>query len=165
MKKLYFLMAILAVSLFAYSQIKILSRSERYPSKKREGTALNRLSRQNKRIEELLRRRSNRPNYFDQTEKFNLSIGTTIQARLLNSIVSDNLASPILAEALDDPLLPSGTRFSCSGGQVGTRVHVACNLVILEGQEYPLEAKILNLDGSAGLRGDVFSGSDQKVAR
>ena len=166
MNKLLYIIGILVLAVLACSSINILPRSERYPhkSKGRNKSALSRLSNQNKRIEQLLLKRNNRPNFYDNTTSFGLSVGTTIQAHLLNSIISDNLDSPILIEVSNDAVFPIGTRFSCSGRQRKIRVYVACKLIILEGREYPLEAKVLNLDGSAGLKGKIFTGNDQRVA-
>ena len=154
--------------LWAYAQMNILPRSKRYDSKKtpikRDSNILESLKRQNEKIKKLLLRNSNRLEFQDRTTDYNITMGSIVSARLLNSIISSNLSSPILVESINGRVVPKGTRFFCNGEEKKNRIHIVCKLVIIEGIEYPVIVQLLNLDGSAGLRGKIYTGDDKKIA-
>lgn len=168
MKKiaLVFTGILILLSLFAYSRVHILPRSKRYGrlEEKDRGGILSRIARQNAKIKQLLKKNSNRLNFWDNTLAYDIATGETLIARLLSPVISSNLDSPILLEATNDSLLPQGTRFACTGEEKTKRVHITCNLMILSKSEHIIKAQALNLDGSAGIRGIIYTGNDQKIA-
>lgn len=83
---------------------------------------------------------------------------------LLNSVVSTNLESPLLVESIDNSSLPAGTRFKCSGITKNKRVLTVCDKMITPTKELSVKVQILNLDGSAGLRGEYNDGKDSYIA-
>ena len=165
MKRLLFVLTCLILQV-SYAQIHILPKSKRYrraPRPVPKESSLSRLSKQNDRIEQLLLKRKEKPNFHDNTLSY-LPVGATLKARLLNSVISDNLGSPILVESLDDTVMPQGARISCLGERNQKRVYITCSLLILNNREYPIEAQMLNLDGSAGLKGEIYDGHEQDIA-
>ena len=157
-----------ALAYLAYAQINILPRSKRYDSKETpaqgDSNILESLKRQNEKIKRLLLKSSNRLEFEDKTTDYNITTGSIVLARLLNAVISGNLSSPILAETTRDSTLPKGTRLFCKGEEKKNRIHIVCKLIIIEGIEYPVNAQLLNLDGSAGLRGKIHTGDDEKIA-
>ncbi|HAZ13903.1 MAG: hypothetical protein A2X86_13000 [Bdellovibrionales bacterium GWA2_49_15] len=90
--------------------------------------------------------------------------GKTYKGILLNSIVSSNLASPVLVRALPGQGLPYPTRFSCAGTTQNKRVLTLCNKMILPEKEVAISAQILNPDGSGGLIGEYDDGKEELIA-
>ncbi|MBC7540151.1 MAG: hypothetical protein H7281_15105 [Bacteriovorax sp.] len=99
---------------------------------------------------------------WDFSNQYDLKTGSVIKGRLLNSVVSSNLESPLLVETVEAfEGLPSGTLFSCVGVSKNKRVLTACNRLITNDDEYDVETILLNLDGTAGLLGKFYSGKEQ----
>lgn len=86
--------------------------------------------------------------------------GKTYRAILLNSVVSSNLASPMLIKIKEGQGLSHLTKFACQGVSLNLRVHAECHRMILPNRELEVKAQILNLDGSAGLLGEVEDGKE-----
>ena len=76
-------------------------------------TDLLKIKENNEKIKTLLLQRSSEPLIWDGRQK--ILTGRTFRGRLLNSLVSTNMESPVLVEAYSDQGLPYGTKFSCSG--------------------------------------------------
>lgn len=87
--------------------------------------------------------------------------GKTYRATLLNSVVSSNLASPMLVKLKEGQGLSHLTKFACQGVSLNLRVHAECHRMILPNREIEVKAQILNLDGSAGLLGVVEDGKEE----
>lgn len=127
-----------------------------------------------KRLEELAHSTNNllgrfqeRTGVWDFGSEYDFKTGTVIKGILLNSVVSTNLESPMLVEVADDSKLPSKTIFSCKGVTKYKRVLTACNKLIIADKdgEFEVEAGLLNLDGSAGLKPDeVYTGKEEYIA-
>ena len=90
--------------------------------------------------------------------------GKTYRGILLNSIVSTNLASPVLVRATPGQGLPFKTQFACTGITQNHRVQTVCHRMVTPDTEFPITAQILNIDGSAGLLGNFDDGKDDLIA-
>ena len=136
-------------------------------SKKRnsvEMNALKKLSEQNVALLKLLQIKANeeKPFIWDGTKKIEST--KVIRGLLLNSVVSTNLESPLLVESLDNSVLPSGTKFRCTGVTKNKRVLTVCDRMITPSKEVEVKAQVLNIDGTAGLRGEYNDGKDSYIA-
>lgn len=87
-----------------------------------------------------------------------------IRGILLNSVVSTNLESPLLIEALPNDSIPEGSKFRCTGITKNKRVLTLCDRMITKSKEVNVKVQVLNLDGSAGLRGEYNDGKDSYIA-
>lgn len=136
-------------------------------SKKRnsvEMNALKKLSEQNVALLKLLQIKANeeKPFIWDGTKKIEST--KVIRGLLLNSVVSTNLESPLLVESLDNSILPSGTKFRCTGVTKNKRVLTVCDRMITPSKEVEVKVQVLNIDGTAGLRGEYNDGKDSYIA-
>ena len=165
----HFIVAVhLLVSVAMDGGVNMLPRSRRYvPERTRQrtghGDLLENIRRQNDAISRLLSGGSKTPHFRDDTASYEVAAGSVVPARLLNPVVSGNPSSPVIVGTLRNAPLPRGTKFLCEGDEKDGRIHTVCNVMVLEGKEYPVSVRILNPDGSAGLRGDVHTGDDQKI--
>lgn len=101
----------------------------------------------------------------DYTKTFDVLTGTTLKGVVLNSIVSSNLESPILVQVTQSNCdIAVNSKIICTGTTRGKRVLSSCLMLISNSEEFPLNASLLNLDGSAGLTGDVYTGKEELVA-
>ncbi len=115
-----------------------------------------------KKIRALLEERTNMPTIWEGDSK--ILTGKTYKGILQNSVVSSNLASPVLVRALPNQGLPYPTRFSCAGTTQNKRVLTLCNKMILPEKEVAISAQILNTDGSGGLVGEYDDGKEDLIA-
>jgi len=176
LKKLLPLLICLSFNSYSQDELKILA-----PRKKAEVTkpmkrtrastpnvdVLNRIQKQGEKTNELLGKYQNKVGIWDFTNEFNFKTGTVIRGRLLNSVVSTNLESPLLVEVESNDQLPEKTLFSCKGVTKYKRVLAACNKLIIpeKDEEYEVQVGLLNLDGSSGLRADeVYTGKEEYIA-
>lgn len=90
--------------------------------------------------------------------------GQVYRGILLNSVVSTNLASPLIIRIKEGQGLSHLTKFACHGVSLNLRVHAQCHRMILPSREIEVKAQILNLDGSAGLLGEVEDGKEELMA-
>lgn len=129
-----------------------------------EMNALKKLSEQNVALLKLLQIKANeeKPFIWDGTKKIEST--KVIRGLLLNSVVSTNLESPLLVESLDNSILPSGTRFRCTGVTKNKRVLTVCDRMITPSKEVEVKVQVLNIDGTAGLRGEYNDGKDSYIA-
>lgn len=129
-----------------------------------EMSALKKLSEQNIALLKLLQIKANdeKPFIWDGTKKIEST--KVIRGLLLNSVVSTNLESPLLVESLDNSILPSGTRFRCTGVTKNKRVLTVCDRMITPSKEVEVKVQVLNIDGTAGLRGEYNDGKDSYIA-
>ena len=132
---------------------------------------LDKIQAQGERVDAALGRFQQKSGVWDFTNEFDFKTGTTIRGILLNSVVSTNLESPLVVQALDGEGLPSGTKFSCMGVTKYKRVMSACNKMIFpdgDGNneaEFDVKVSLLNTDGSSGLKADeVYTGKEEYIA-
>lgn len=126
------------------------------------GESLSVLLERSKKINDLYGKVSDMPVIWEGDKK--IQTGKTYRGILLNSIVSTNLASPVLVRANPGQGLPHKTHFACSGITQNNRVQTVCHRMITPDGEFPITAQILNSDGSAGLLGEYDDGKDDLIA-
>jgi hypothetical protein len=129
-----------------------------------EMNALRKLSEQNNALLKLLQSKTNeeKPFIWDGTKKIEST--KVIRGILLNSVVSTNLDSPLLVESIDESSLPAGTKFRCTGVTKNKRVLTVCDRMITPSNEVEVKVQVLNIDGTAGLRGEYNDGKDSYIA-
>ncbi len=166
-----FLLLLIFSSGIAFSKISVLpptkiiniSKSRKVGTSS-ELTLLNKLKEQSDKISKLLETNSiesDRPIVWDGSKK----IETTkiVRGILLNSVVSNNLESPLLIQAMPYEGVPDGTKFRCSGITKNKRVLTLCDRMITPNKEVEVKVQVLNLDGTAGLRGEYNDGKDSYI--
>ncbi len=143
------------------TEVKTTTRPKRSHT---EWGSLKKLSEQNEALLKLLNAKSNleAPFIWDGTKKIEST--KVIRGILLNSVVSTNLESPLLVESLDSSVLPEGTKFRCTGVTKNKRVLTVCDRMITPTKETSVQVQILNMDGTAGLRGEYNDGKDSYIA-
>jgi hypothetical protein len=126
------------------------------------GEILSRILEDNKRINSLLQNRSAVPVIWEQ--RATILTGKVFRGTLLNSVVSTNLASPVVVMAHPNQGLPYKTKFACQGTTQNQRVMTICHKMITTEKEIPIQAQLLNMDGSSGLEGVYDDAKDQLIA-
>lgn len=129
---------------------------------KQDAVILARLLENSKKINQLFSTQMSGPIIWEGENK--ILTGKAYRGILLNSVVSSNLASPVLVKAVPGQGLPYQTRFSCGGTTQNKRVLTLCNKMILPDKEVAITAQILNIDGSAGLLGEYDDGKEDLIA-
>lgn len=173
------LLCILLISDEANAQLWVVPRSERASIVKAKPIITQKDSVKStqssvRRIEEsisdpilsLLDKVGENPAVWDFTNQYDFKTGSILRGRLLNSVLSTNMESPLLIEVDSDQGLPPGTKLSCLGVTKHSRVSTFCNLMVTSGdsgEEYQINVSILNRDGSAGLKPDVVYKGSEKV--
>ena len=118
-------------------------------------------------LDSFIEKYRDRPAIWDFTSSYDFKTATVLKGRLLNSIVSTNLESPMVVEVHPAQGFPDGTLFNCLGMTKYKRVIAGCNRIITPGaagDEYSVEVSLLNTDGTAGLTGEYYSGKELYVA-
>ncbi len=118
-------------------------------------------------LDEFINNYRDKPAIWDFTVMYDIKTATVMRGRILNSIVSTNLESPLVVEVFPDQGLPHGTILSCQGLTKFKRVISGCSRLITPGstgEEYDVEISLLNTDGTAGLTGEYYSGKELYVA-
>lgn len=136
----------------------------RKDSRPTDSAVLKKLSAQNEELLRMLKARSNEEKPFIWDGSKRIESTKVIRGILLNSVVSTNLESPLLVESLDNSVLPEGTKFRCSGITKNKRVLAICDRMITPTKEIEVKVQVLNIDGSAGLRGEYNDGKDSYIA-
>jgi hypothetical protein len=158
----------------AFSKISIMPEKKavetnvKRPSARKAGNELKllqKLKEQSEKISLLLEagaKQSEVPLIWDGTKKIEST--KVIRGILLNSVVSTNLESPLLIMALPNDSIPEGSKFRCTGVTKNKRVLTLCDRLITPTKEVEVKVQVLNLDGSAGLRGEYNDGKDSYIA-
>lgn len=102
-----------------------------------------------------------KPLIWEREEK--ILTGKVYRGILLNSIVSTNLASPVLVQVRPGQGLEAGTKFACEGVSQNRRIHTKCQKMIVDNREVQVSAQLLNTDGTAGLVGEIKDGKEDMV--
>ncbi len=168
------------VSINAIGQVNLIPRGERQeknitPKKmvvKKQNTnrslkEVSDLNTSSQKLDQFLDKYRERPAIWDFTNTYDFKTSSVLRGRVLNSIVSTNLESPLVVEVHPDQGLPEGTILSCLGMTKYKRVIAGCNRLITpgsDGDEYDVETSVLNTDGTAGLTGEYYSGKELYVA-
>lgn len=127
----------------------------------RDESTLAKILENNEKINELLQKRSNIPTIWVRGEK--ILTGAVFRGTLLNSINSTNLSSPVLVLAHEGQGLVPMSKFSCQGVTQNKRVFTLCNKLITPDRELPVQAQILNIDGTSGLIGEYDDGKEDLI--
>ena len=125
------------------------------------------LNQSSQKLDQFIEKYRDRPAVWDFTNSYDFKTASVLRGRLLNSIVSTNLESPLVIEVHSEQGLPDGTILSCLGMTKYKRVIAGCSRLITPGaagEEYDVETSVLNTDGTAGLTGEYFSGKELYVA-
>jgi hypothetical protein len=125
------------------------------------------LNQTNAKLDQFIEKFKDKPAIWDFSLIYDFKTATVLKARLLNSIVSTNLESPLVVEIYGDQGLPVGSTMSCLGMTKYKRVIAGCSRLITPGSagdEYEVEVSLLNPDGTAGLTGEYYSGKELYVA-
>ena len=143
------------------AEVKTVPRAKKQSS---DNGTLKKLAEQNETLLKLLKARSNedKPLIWDGSKKIEST--KVLRGILLNSVVSTNLESPLLVESLDSSSLPAGTKFRCTGITKNKRVLTVCDRMITPSKEVEVKVQVLNMDGTAGLRGEYNDGKDSYIA-
>lgn len=128
----------------------------------RDEDILKNLLQRNAQISEILKNRSSVPVIWEKGGK--ILTGKVVRGTLLNSITSTNLASPVLVAAHPGQGLVPDTKFSCQGVTQNKRVFTLCNKMVTPEKELPIQAQILNRDGTSGLLGEYDDGKEEMIA-
>ena len=128
---------------------------------RRENDILKKMYEQNKKINALLKRKSEVPYIWEGRSK--ILTGRAFKGTLLNSINSTNLSSPVLVKAHPNQGLDIGSKFACFGTTAHKRVQVICNKLVSNSGERRINALILNMDGSSGLVGEYDDGKEDLI--
>lgn len=127
----------------------------------RDENTLAKILEYNEKIQELLQKRSNIPVIWMRGEK--ILTGAVFRGTLLNSINSTNLNSPVLVLAHEGQGLAPLSKFSCQGVTQNKRVFILCNKLITPEREIPVQAQVLNMDGTSGLIGEYDDGKEDLI--
>ncbi len=95
--------------------------------------------------------------------RIGIKTGTVVRGKLLNSILSGNLKSPVLIKIERGPL--KGNKLSCQASESNGRVNISCQKLITKHEEYKINASILSEDGSLGLIGAKLPSDGSKFVR
>jgi hypothetical protein len=143
------------------------AKNSRTPNKRTTQAEVKNLNETSKNLDQFIEKYRDKPAIWDFTVMFDFKTATTLRGRLLNSIVSTNLESPLVVEIYSDQGLPEGSILSCLGLTKYKRVIAGCSRLITPGsagEEYDVEISLLNTDGTAGITGEYYSGKELYVA-
>ena len=170
-------MKIVAIILVALGSLNLLAQNSRItrleknkskaksqgPSiKSSEDRILKKILENNKKMAKLLKKRSNIPNIWERRKT--IETASVFRGKLLNSINSTNLASPILVQANEGQGLKVNTKFSCQGVTKFKRVFTLCNKMLSPDREQVIQAQALNLDGTSGLVGQYDDAKESLIS-
>lgn len=102
---------------------------------------------------------------------FGLPMGSTIVARLMNTLLSSDSSQPVIAEITEDAvwrnsvLIPAGSKAIGSAGfdSASERLQIRFNTFVYpQGDQHSVSALALLQNGSSGLPGDFHSGKTEK---
>jgi hypothetical protein len=126
------------------------------------GEVLKKIIENNKKLNSLLQNRSGIPVIWEKGGA--IKTGKIFRGTLLNSVVSSNLATPVIIWAHEGQGLLPKTKFICQGVTQHKRVFTLCNKMVNQEKEIAISAQVLNLDGSSGLVGDYDDGKEELIA-
>ncbi len=169
---IYSIFFFLILSSISHASLSTIPRENRYqendvPNTKsskqhRQNNQIKELIKSNEQIKQLLALKLTKPHIMDLTASFDFPTGTILKGKLLNSIISTNLISPLIVEITDGAM--NGAKVHCQGTTINKRIQCICPTIIHNDKEYSASATLLNLDGTAGLLGTVYEGHDQLLA-
>lgn len=174
---IYFILLALSLN-NAWASVSVLSPSERYKldsanlkldnnnkSKKvvehRNYSNSRKIEEENIKLKELLSLRVTTPYVMDKT--LLIRRGRYIPGKLIFSVLSTKIGSPVKVQLLKNPYLPEDTEIECEGISQDKSIDIYCNAALSDSFEYPLKARLLNADGTAGIRGLFYTGKEAYI--
>ncbi len=130
--------------------------------RRKRDDSLSKLIENNKKLNALLNAKTALPTIWEGQGQ--ILTGKTYRGTLLNTIVSTNIATPVLVRAHLNQGLPYNSKFSCQATTQNKRVFCVCNKLITTNKEITVQAQLLNLDGSSGLEGIYEDGKEELIA-
>lgn len=170
MTSLFFLLILMPLP--SPASVSVISRESRYqdsptpkiksPKHHQINPDMKALIESNEKIQKLLNLRLSKPHIMDLTASFDFPTGTILKGKLLNSIISTNLISPLIVEITAGEM--KGAKVHCQGLTINKRIQCNCPTIIFNDREYSASTTLLNPDGTAGLLGSYYEGKDQLLA-
>ncbi len=166
------LILLLSISSF-HGGISTLPRNQRYSVEKKDtkrkisrkkSNSFDELLKSNQKINELLQKRAKSKIFIsDSTDTIHYFSGDALKGTLINSIVSTNVPSTILV-SISDQKHSLNYKVFCTGITQNRRVVANCAKLITSYGEFSINAKLLDTDGTFGLRGEYYSSKEEKIA-
>lgn len=172
------MLSIVCVSFMFFSnksdaQISLLKQKENKTQSIKQGTKtkekgdthaslFKQVLRSNQKIKEILEAKTKEPLIWEGENK--ILSGKIFYGTVLNSIVSTNLATPVIVLADANQGLPHKTKFICQGVTLNERVQSSCHKMVTSLKEVSVQAQLLNTDGSSGLLGRVDDKKAELIA-
>lgn len=97
----------------------------------------------------------------DNTTSFDILSATTLKGQILTSVKSSSLGSPIKVEIYPNSYFEKSGYLNCKGVPETASIRIFCTQLIYGSEEYDIEIELLNLDGTAGIRGEVYTGKEE----
>jgi hypothetical protein len=120
------------------------------------------LEKENKNLRKLVDMRLSVPDIIDNTS--GILIGDMFEGELEQYVLSTNLGSPVNVRLSKSSMFPNGAKVICEGKTYMKRVDASCSVLRVDGVSYKIEGKVLEIDGSRGLRGEYYSGKEEYMA-
>jgi hypothetical protein len=117
---------------------------------------------QNKKIQKLLENVT-KDELVTWERKNSLTAGMILKGRLINSLLSSNLESPAIIDLIGPEF--QGQKLHCLSVAQNQRIQINCHLLIAKNQNKKINAKILELDGSSGLKGITVSNGEFSLGK
>ncbi len=89
--------------------------------------------------------------------------GMILKGRLINSLLSSNLDCPAIIDLIGPEF--QGQKLHCLAVAQNQRIQINCHLLIAKNQNKKINAKILELDGSSGLKGVTVSNGEFSLGK
>lgn len=164
--KSFLILFFMSLSSFASEEVVLLKKkvapiNRTSAERKTRAFDYEKLRANNEVLKKLLMSRTSEPLIWDGRQK--ILTGKVFKGRLLNSIVSTNMESPVLVEVYPDQGLPYGTKFSCVGTTKFKRVQSYCSKLVTSSKELAVSVQLLNPDGTAGLLGTYDDGKEELI--
>lgn len=117
---------------------------------------------QNKKIQKLLENVT-KDEFVTWERKKSPTPGMILKGRLLNSLLSSNLESPAIIDLIDSEF--QDQKLHCLAVAQNQRIQINCHSLITKNQNKKINAKILELDGSSGLKGITVSNGEFSLGK
>lgn len=119
------------------------------------------LEAENKNLKLLAKFKLNRPDFIDAS--FDIKTGDMFSASTDLSVLSTNLSSPMPISLEESDTFPNGARVICSGKTYLKRIVATCEKIVTDEFELPINAILLDSDGTNGIRGQYYTGKEEYI--
>lgn len=93
-----------------------------------------------------------------------IKTGDMFFGTLIQNVLSTNIEAPMNVNLQRSKEFPNGGRLICKGITKFKRVHSHCAKLVTNNGEFEVDAQLLDIDGSAGLVGEFYSGKEEYVS-